>query len=270
MLKSYGFDRKTPTEDPQVEEFKLKGFTVLKNILSPQEIDYAKNSLDRIYQQQETEFHKDRLAEINELHSARALLVYDHFFLEKIALQSKVFSFVQSLLAGPAQLHLQNGIINKPSTTHHQSSWHRDLPYQNWVCNKPLAINAFYCLCDFTSENGGTWFLPGSHLMEEVPSDDFILKNSVQPSVQSGSVIVFNSMILHCAGNNLAKTDRPAINNLYTVPIIKQQINLPEAMGGRIESLGQRERVLLGFEYDVPKSVNDWRQRRLAKNKKPS
>jgi hypothetical protein len=48
-------------------------------------------------------------------------------------------------------LHLQNGIINMPNEEHHQSSWHRDLPYQNWTSSEPLACNVFYCLDNFNN-----------------------------------------------------------------------------------------------------------------------
>ena len=41
-------------------------------------------------------------------------------------------------------------------TAHHQSAFHRDLPYQHFTSSRPIAINALFCADEFTNENGAT------------------------------------------------------------------------------------------------------------------
>ena len=122
-------------------------------------------------------------------------------------------------------INLQNAIINKPNEEHHQSSWHRDLPYQDWIISKPLAVNAFYCMSDFTSQNGATFLLPFSQKIEKFPSKRYVEENQIQMIAPKGSVVLFDSMVFHRASFNSTSNVRYGINNMFVVPILKQQIS---------------------------------------------
>jgi ectoine hydroxylase-related dioxygenase (phytanoyl-CoA dioxygenase family) len=160
-------------------------------------------------------------------------------------------------------LNLQNGIINKPSKKHHQSSWHRDLPYQSWVCSRPLGLNALFCINDFTIETGGTYVLPHSHRFENFPSSEYVKNNEMPVIAPAGSVIIFDAMLYHRAGENTSLQIRRGINHLYTIPLIKQQISIPSALKETSITAPQEIRRLLGFDSVEPKSVLEWRKRRL-------
>jgi ectoine hydroxylase-related dioxygenase (phytanoyl-CoA dioxygenase family) len=271
MLKSYGLQRNGAAQsdcDKFVEQIRYRGYAVLENCLDADQVSYASAAAQRIYADQEKSFGKERLAEINELDMARAPLLTDRFFIDKMVLNTKVREVVNRLIVGPYQIHLQNAIINRPQSIHHQSSWHRDLPYQNWVCSQVLALSAFFCLCDFTSENGATWVLPYSHMFEEIPSDEYLLANRQQMIAPAGSVVLFNSMLLHCAGSNVSQNLRIGVNNIYTIPLIKQQIDLTEAIEASGQKLTPEERVLLGVEYASASSVTAWRENRVARKVK--
>ena len=163
------------------------------------------------------------------------------------------------------QLHLQNAIINKPNREHHQSSWHRDLPYQDWVISKPLAFNAFYCLTDFTEENGSTVVLPFSHKTDHFPSEGFVKENEVKVIAKAGSVIFFDSMLYHRASYNASDAIRFGVNHLFVVPILKQQVDISNSFSSE-EELSEEEKMILGIKFAVPSSVVDFREKRY-KNK---
>lgn len=248
------------------EEFKIQGFTVLEDLLTSGQINYGRISLDKIYQQQETEFGYSELRSINELDVARCPFAYDDFFLKSIILNEKVVAFIKSHLGDYFLLHLQNGIINRPNLEHHQSSWHRDLPYQNYVVSKPIAIGVLVCLDVFSEETGGTFVLPFSHQLENIPSKEYLEKFQVQVSAKPGSAIVFNAMLFHRAGYNSSQLIRRGVNNVFSIPIIKQQIDLPRLLKGRYSDDHFLKRML-GYENQSPSSVNEFRTNRINRIK---
>jgi ectoine hydroxylase-related dioxygenase (phytanoyl-CoA dioxygenase family) len=267
--KSYGI-RRQPKETSNLElileELKIKGYTVLENILNVEDLKICRRKLDDIYELQQKKVGNENLISINEENLVRAPLIYDDYFIG-IASNVKIIKLVKAILGDLFILHLQNGIINKQFEEHHQSKWHRDLPYQEFVSSKPLAIGALYCIDDFTLESGGTIVVPFSHKLEIIPSKKYIEQNKVQIIARAGSVILFDSMIFHRSGINTSTFTRRAINNVYVVPIIKQQINLPIALNGK-HSENEYLANLLGYTTDTPADDMEWRNRRLKKIKK--
>ena len=175
-----------------------------------------------------------------------------------------ILDLVEKIIGKPFVLSLQNGVINRPNLEHHQSSWHRDLPYQEWVISKPLALNAFCCLTDFTNDNGSTEFLPFSHKIEIAPSDDYFEKNKIKVIAPAGSVIFFDSMVFHRASSNISDHSRYGINNLFTVPIIKQQIEIANLVKNK--NLSELDKMLFGINFLTPKNVFDYRNKKFNKS----
>jgi ectoine hydroxylase-related dioxygenase (phytanoyl-CoA dioxygenase family) len=262
MISSYGINQ-IRGSSLAVEEVIRLGFSIVPNVLDAHTLEEACRRLDSVYQKQEQEFGQERLSVINEKNMARAPLVYDEWFL-KIAAHDTVLSLVRQFLGDYFILHLQNGIINTPDEIHHQTSWHRDLPYQNFVSSQPLSISALFCIDDFNAETGGTFVLPFSHKFDYFPALEYVEKHKFQTTAEAGSVILFDSMLFHCAGINRSKTVRRGINNMYVVPILKQQINLTRCFP-QPDNLDGWTRRFLGFDSDVPSSVNEWRNIRMTK-----
>jgi ectoine hydroxylase-related dioxygenase (phytanoyl-CoA dioxygenase family) len=84
------------------------------------------------------------------------------------------------------------------------------IPYQHFVSSRPLAINALFCLDDFTSENGATNILPASHRHEPFPSASFIAREARQIFAPAGSFLVLDAMTLHCGGSQSSQKQRRA------------------------------------------------------------
>ena len=95
-----------------------------------------------------------------------------------------------------------------------------------------------------------------------IASQKYIEKHKVQLLAKPGSVVFFDSMLLHKAGYNSAGFTRRAINNVFVKPILKQQINLPEFLGNDYTDDNELKK-LLGYFADVPKSVKEWRMKKL-------
>ncbi len=263
---SYGKFEQAKVEsdvDRHVENIKNRGFTVVQDVLNSSEIEQARERIEKVYEIQEAEFGRENLEKIQELDMARMLFVYDDFFLSFIN-RKKVTDIVSAMLKQKFILNLQNSIIIRSGKQHHQTSWHRDLPYQNYISSRPIAINALFCIDDFKKENGGTVVVPYTHQMEMIPSDKYIDENMVYAEAPAGSAIVFDSMLFHRGGYNDSGATRRAINHLYTAPIIKQQVDIPAMLNGKFSD-NPEYAELLGYTMQVPLSVKDWRMSRLSK-----
>ncbi|MNL06453.1 Phytanoyl-CoA dioxygenase (PhyH) [compost metagenome] len=262
--KSYGVSKQTILQsslDLHIEELQINGFSILENVLNSVELSNCRVKLDSIYEKQKEQFSEEKLKKINEQNLVRCPLVYDDFFLN-IATNTRVLEIIKKMIGDYFILHLQNGIINMPKEEHHQSSWHRDLPYQNFIISKPLAIGALYCVDDFTHESGGTFVLPYSHKVDAIPSSQYVEKYSKQIIAKAGSVILFDSMLFHKAGYNSSDFIRRAINNVYVVPILKQQINLYKALNGKYSD-DEYLSKFLGYHSNSPDNDIEWRNDKL-------
>ena len=266
--RAYGRVEQSRADDEvarHAEEIAVKGFTILPGVFDPSALAQWRSAIDRVYQQQESEFGRAALEEMHEQDVCRAPLLYDFRFVE-LATPARVLELVRHFLGDWFILNLQNAVINRPALRHHQSAWHRDLPHQNFVISRPLAINALIAIDGFSEETGGTQVLPFSHRSERLPSDAYIRGHLQTVAAEAGSVIVFDSMLYHRAGANASGAVRRAVNLLYTAPIIKQQYDLPRALGERPELSPELQR-LLGYTSQVPLDDRSWRRARALRFK---
>ena len=265
--KFYGRLEQTVVQDEigrHVEEITLKGLTIVHGCLSSGQLEIWRQKIDAIYEKQEREFGREFLAATQELDVCRAPLLYDLAFVQ-LATHPKILAIVRHFLGDWFILNLQNATIVRPGVTHHQSSWHRDFPYQNFIASRPLAINALFAIDEFSPETGGTNVVPFTHKTEVLPSDSYIEANRIESAIPAGSAIVFDSMLLHRAGFNRSAAIRRSINHLYTIPTIKQQYDFPRALAAQQDSLESAAVRLLGFGAQVPLDDRAWRNARARK-----
>lgn len=269
-VRAYGVKEKHRLEsefDGYVEEIKRDGYTVLPDVLSEAELEEARAKLDRIYEVQLEELGGlEQLEAIGDVYVAGCLLAYDEFFLT-LATKPRVLALVEHFLGDYFTLMMQNGIINVPQVGEEQnpSRWHRDLGYQHFTSSRPLGITALYCLDDFREETGGTRVLPASHKAETFPSDDYVRRHARSVEAPAGSAVILDVMVYHGGGHNRSQEVRRGVNNIYTLPLIKQQISMPSMLKGR-HSDDPLLRKLLGYDSETDPSVLDFRRKRLARN----
>jgi ectoine hydroxylase-related dioxygenase (phytanoyl-CoA dioxygenase family) len=244
-----------------LEEIDRVGFTMLEQALPPPLIVRMCNALDRILSDQTARFGGElRLHEISDSATARALLEEDDVFLELLRLQ-RLDAIVETLLGPAALVMQQNGIVMPGGgADHNQQSWHRDLPYQSWVATKPLALSALLALDAFTEQSGATWFLPGSHRHPDFPGPEFVARWRTQALVPAGSIVVLDSMVFHCGGVNLGDAPRRAVNTVFAIPLLAQQVALT-AKPDMDAALRRR----LGLDYQPARSADAWREARAAR-----
>lgn len=251
--------------DSHIEELKNLGYTIVSSDFSPEkqkEIEIAFGAA----QQAQAQSHggEEYLKSIDEHNTIRCPLLHDRIFTDVLN-HPLIIEICKRMIGDYIILNQQNGIINPPNKAkYNQGSYHRDLPYQHFTSSRPLAINALYAMDDFTKENGSTFVIPASHKSEPFPSEEYIQKHQIQAEAKAGDFIVLDCMVYHSGGINKTEHKRRAINNVYNIPMLKQQVNLPNILGGLYEDDAALN-PLLGYGTQVPDSIETYYKSREGK-----
>jgi hypothetical protein len=249
--------------DEAVEQVRNIGFAIIDSGYSTLELLQFSEEFNATRKRYIETYGENELKSKNEYNTIRSPLTHGSDAFLKLALNDNLMSILKKLIQGKFILNQQNGIINPPQETYNQAAWHRDLPYQHFVSTKPLAINALFCVDDFTCENGATFVMPASHKTEAFPSENYIKKNALQVQAKAGSFILLDCMVFHAGGYNSTKSSRRAVNHVYNIPYFKQQINIPNNMKG--VNLSEGEKNILGFNCIEPSSVTHFLSTRVGK-----
>ncbi len=256
---TYGIlQQNTPASslDEAAEQVKNLGYAVLDSGYSALELENISNEFNQVRERYIQTNGESHLRSINEFHTIRALLTHGGETFLKLAFNPNLISILKILISGKFILNQQNGIVNPPQETYNQSAWHRDLPYQHFVSTKPLAINALFCVDDFTLENGSTFVLPASHKSEAYPSEGYVQKRAIQVEAKAGAFILLDCMMFHAGGFNKTNSMRRAVNHVFNIPYFKQQINIPINM--KNINLSSEEQEILGFNYAESVSISSF------------
>jgi ectoine hydroxylase-related dioxygenase (phytanoyl-CoA dioxygenase family) len=85
----------------------------------------------------------------------------------------------------------------------------------------------------------------------------------IQAAAPAGSFILLDCMTFHSGAVNRTAKPRRAVNHVYSIPIIKQQISFPDILGADYAE-DQETRKLLGYNYQVPVSLEQYYKRHPA------
>jgi ectoine hydroxylase-related dioxygenase (phytanoyl-CoA dioxygenase family) len=247
------------------ENIQRKGWHVLPEIFDKQAVSSAKAALMEIYEKQseESRSHSVPLEKIFDENVVRMPFSCDPQFY-KFIFHNRIMDCVERLLGKNFILMLQNAPLNLPTIAHQGFSWHRDLVWQHYTSDRPMAVTVTVNLDDYTLDNGGMESIEGSHLFSEFPSERFAADNIKKILAPAGSVIIFDSMLFHRAGYNASKETRNLLVMVFTLPHIKQQICIPTMLRNNSDhrELDAKELKILGFGYEAATSVLEWRLRR--------
>lgn len=249
-------DRFEAIEEEIAEQVRRLGYATLDSGYTPAKLQKISEAFECVRDRYVDMWGETRLRGLNELHTIRALLTHGDETFIQLAMNPNLMAVLRKLICGKFILNQQNGVINPPAETYNQGAWHRDLPYQHYVSSSPLAVNALFCVDDFTLDNGSTFVLPASHKAITFPSQKYLQRNAIQVEAKAGQFIIMDCMVFHSGGSNKTALERRAINHAYMIPYFKQQIDLTKSIS--VDGLTNEEREILGFNYQMPASVGDY------------
>jgi ectoine hydroxylase-related dioxygenase (phytanoyl-CoA dioxygenase family) len=240
---------------------RFDGCALVLNVLDNHQIEETRAALYRTRERIELDIGADRLRAAGELGVLRLMLRYEPHFLRLLELP-EVLAIVDGYVAETAVLHLQNGLILPPMPDGEradvfQTRFHRDFP--RILNGSVLSVNTFFAVDEFTEDNGGTLVVPGTPQIDPPPSDDYLLERAERAVCPAGSLIVFDSTLLHAAGQNYSDRDRCAINQQFTRSYVKQQVDYVRALGDSfVEQQEPRTQQLLGWYTRVVTSLDEY------------
>ena len=242
--------------DELVERIRRLGYAILDSGYSEVELANISKAFNQARDNYVQTYGEARLRNIKEYHTIRALLTHGDSVFLQLATNQHLLNALNKLIIGKCILNQQNGIINPPEETFSQGAWHRDLPYQHFISTSPLAVNALFCIDDFTEENGATFVLPATHQKANFPSSSYVQENALQITAKAGQYILLDCMLFHSGGFNRTCAERRAVNHVFTIPYFKQQIKF----AGNIElgRLTPAEREILGIDYQEPLTIEQF------------
>lgn len=244
-----------------VEGLRNVGYAIVANVLDQSFLESTRTALYSAQKSILAAIGEERLKRAGELGVLRLMMKYESHFIKFLEIP-EVIAVIDQVVSETAILHLQNGLI-LPSFPLNavpnvfQNRFHMDFPrlLNGYICS----VNTMFAIDEFTTTNGGTLLVPGTHQKAPAPSPKYLQAHAIAVECPAGSMIVFDSTLWHAAGANLSGKDRLAINHQFTRSYIKQQVDYVRALGDEV-ILAQKPRTqqLLGWYTRVITSLDEY------------
>ena len=204
-----------------VDEIAERGYTIVPDVLDPDEIELLRIDLERLEDQLRVEpanndFEGTSTWRVYNLlaHGPRfeAIPVHPSVLpiVEGVLDRGCLVSSLSSIAIGPGEtpqpIHADDQLIPLPK------------PHPATVCN------TMWALTDFTEANGATRLVAGSHLADTSP-DYGRHYDSTPAEMQRGSVLLWHGSLWHGGGANTTDVRRVGIAMNYCAGWVRQQEN---------------------------------------------
>lgn len=222
------------------------GYVVVEGVVGPAEVAAIKADLLRILDSTPTGRNDFEGWETQRIYAVFAKTrMFDQWAIHPVLLEvlDRVLGHYQ--LSAPTGIHIGPG--EKAQVLHRDDSIY-PLPEPHGE----VVVNTMWAIDDFTAENGGTCFVPGSHRWEpgRLPSAD---DEVVQIEMPAGSVAFYTGSIWHGGGAN--RTDQPRLGLIleYVAAWLRPQENHVIAVAPEVvATLPERLQELLGYNIFPP------------------
>ena len=170
--------------------------------------------------------------------------------LNELILHPKILALLDRLLLPNYLITAAQAIQIEPGET--PQAFHHDDQFTFLPRPRaPVSYATIWAIDEFTSENGGTVVIPGSHSWgNDAPLDS---ADKVALQMPPGSVVFFPSTLWHGGGANSALTPRLAVSIQYCQPYMRPQENqflaVPLEMARRHP---ERIQQMMGYSIHPP------------------
>ena len=234
-------------------EIENQGYSIVQNALSSDFISKARIELEKAIEL-ENKYH----GESNHKDHGMVMLcsLYDKIFCELFDFKT-VTSPLESILGEGCIVYAYTSSSMPPNGTNYSKRIHVDSPriIPNYITN----MGATILLDDFTVENGATWFLPESQILNKEPDNDEFYNNGKRLIEKAGTIWFFNARLWHAGGINFTKKWRHALTLNFVRPWMKQRINIPKAMQNiNTDLISEKSKQKLGFYSQVPENYDEY------------
>lgn len=246
-------------------EFDTRGFVIIENVLSPDEVAAIRAALDPYIDGGKSGRNDFEGFRTNRVY---AMLAKSPLFAD-LAIHPLALAFAEAELGPTCLLSACLAINLHPGET--VQPWHFD-DSGGPRPRKAYGVSAFWAIDETTELNGATEVIPGSHLWGEVAIDGAIAPESftdptlrdgkgdsgarsdaVKLTMPSGSLALAKGTLVHRGGANRSDRPRLIITPQYCAGWVRQLENMVLAVPPEIAAtLPERARELIGYSIHPP------------------
>lgn len=247
--------------EPSAAEFDFlmatRGWVVFPGAIADRDLASMRTDLDRLYDHCREVQSRNGVA-ANMEGAAHHLVGYDTS-LDGLIDAFPLYDWVERFFGGKFILLNFGASLNPPGSRAYLAKPHRDV--RQFTRDVRMSLNMLVMLDEFTPETGGTLVLGGSHLVEAVPPADLFLKLADPVTGKPGDILLFDSQVVHSAGENLGGLRRRALTLCLGRPWLKPQVDFQRYLAPKTEEeLSPMARQLYGFHARMAGSLDEYYQ----------
>jgi ectoine hydroxylase-related dioxygenase (phytanoyl-CoA dioxygenase family) len=229
------------------------GFTIVEGAFDTPLAERMRGLLAHHAEQQHREADPRRAIDDYMVHN---LMVLEDDFMQVLA-NPCIVAALDELLGATSLVYAYTSSSMPAGGTNYSHRVHVDCP--RVIPGYPTNVGVIVALDDFTTENGATYFLPGSFERTTPPTEDEFFANAVRVYPRRGDIVVFNARTWHLGGMNTTDRDRHALTLNACRSYMRQRFDYPRMIEPEVAAvLSPVLRRLLGFDVRVPTSLDEY------------
>jgi ectoine hydroxylase-related dioxygenase (phytanoyl-CoA dioxygenase family) len=237
----------------QFDELETRGFTIVPGVVGKDEAAVLKEQL-RLALKKDWEEFGGRPGKVP--HLVVELVLRDAAF-RRLLDNDLMHAVFERLLGKDCILYCFNSAIMPPKQQTAACEIHTDQNF--WIPGYVSRILMTLALDDFTEENGATYHMPRSHLLEHAPPPEVFYREAVRVVRNAGDAVFFNSRCWHAGAVNHTSAVRYAIGLQACRHFMKQRFDYPRMLPEDVVAgLSERARRFLGFYSRPPESQDEF------------
>ena len=226
-------------------EMEIYGFTLLDNVLSPEQVKTMRDALTH-WEANVGDEQKflGRAGHVSNLPARDPIFhpIIDH---------PRTLPVIEHVLGTSIILGSLNARIVRPNDP--VQGLHSDIRVDLLNKAMPVMVNTVWLLDDFSEANGGTRIVPGTHTSGLAgPPDGMEVKHVHQLEAPAGSVLIFNGQCWHGGGSNLTTEKRHALFGHYRKDVLMFQVDPHDGFDENwLPNLSERQKELLRMTHGL-------------------
>jgi hypothetical protein len=249
------YDAETPAREDFDFLMATRGWAHFPGVIPAGDLPALRTDLDRLYDHCREVQAKNGVA-ANMEGTAHHLVGYGTS-LDQLVDAFPLYEWVERFFDGKFILLNFGASLNPPGSRAYVARPHRDV--RQFARDVRMSLNMLIMLDDFAIETGGTLILSGSHLVAPIPPPDMFARLAERVTGRAGDILLFDSQVVHAAGENRGKDRRRALTICLGRPWLKPQMDFPRYLP-QGQALSPKARQLYGFDARVAQSLEEYYQ----------
>lgn len=239
------------------DDFEKKGFVIIPNFSEPGILAKLKEELLRATQEEIEEVDAKLDSPRFDKGMVHNCFLYGENLLDLLN-SRELRACTDLLLCRNAIVYAYQSSSAPPYQTNYGGRMHVDAPRH--IPNYTTNIGFILPLDDFTTENGGTEVLEGSHHSSDMPTMEDFEKNKKSVICKAGDAIFFNARLWHRTGLNRTGHWRHALTINFCRPFMRSRFDFPRLVQKKKLEIPEKSeaRRYLGWDVRMPTDLDEF------------